>query len=361
MVLAGSAMGAGAIQKGGVAFHYEAVFPTMQTRWYRRFSILVTGGILSRLETGKLQRYGTRLLAYEWIAGFYPDATYSVAAKWQASLIKTKSSLILNSSPVEGGAAAPGKGAFWYDFGNPELIARRAAQVTDVIVSNGYAGVFFDTLGWDHLPTVIQTRFRQLHPGVDYEVQQGRFLRKLRELLPAGKLLFLNQGYRNAGVYLPYADYDLSESSFTYLNGNETAFRPWRSNPGSDSISSILSKTILPGCRRFPSVKMVHLNYASAHPASVNRAIRYSYACARIFGHDAYLVCPGSSSLEQDDVYFQDLGAPLKPGYSENSTGTVVWREFRHGIVAINTGHSAAQIPGLKLILSDPPRGYVFS
>jgi hypothetical protein len=361
MFLAGSVLRGDQVRRGRVAFHYEAVFPPVQARWYRRFRILVTGGILSRAETEKLQRDGAHLLAYEWIAGFYPDATYSAAAKWQQSLIQTKSSLTLNSSPLEGGAAMPGKGAFWYDFGNPELILHRASQLSDAIVSSGYAGIFFDTLGWDHLPRSVQARFRQLYPGLDYEAQQGRFLKKLRELLPPQKILFLNQGYRNAAVYLPFADYDLSESLFTYLNGDSTVFRPWRDKHGKDSVSSILSKNILPASRRFPSVKMVHLNYASANAPTVKRAIRYSYACARLFNHDSYLVCPGSSALEQDDIYFRDLGAPLKSGYSEDSTGNVVWREFRHGVVAINAGRSAAEIPGLKLVLSDPPRGYLFS
>lgn len=360
IALAGSVAGAQPIQRGKVAFHYEAVFPQLQTRWYRRFSILVTGGILSRTETEKLQRFGTHLLAYEWIAGCYPDSTYSIAAKWQKSLIQTKSALMLNTSPTEGGAAMSGKGAFWYDFGNPELITQRAAELAQGVVNNGYSGIFFDTLGWDHLPPEIQNRFRRLYPGLDYEIQQGRFLKKVRELLPAGKLVFLNQGYRNAKVYLPYADYDLSESLFTYLKGQETVFRPWRHDHGKDSIVSIMSNLILPSRRGYPSEGMVHLNYAGGQPAVVRRAIRYSYACAKLFGQEAYVVCPGASALEQDEIYFRDLGAPLKPGFSEDVTGSAAWREFRHGIIAVNAGRSAVRIPELKLLLSDPPRGYVF-
>jgi hypothetical protein len=361
LALAGSMIEAAPTRKARVAFHYEAVFPPQQASWYTGFSVLVTGGILDRRQTAQLLRTGSRLVAYEWIAGFYPDTPSAATPKWQSTLVRSKSKLLLNSSPIGGGAAISGRKAFWYDFGYRELLSERAEELSRALIKNKYAGYFFDTLGWEHLPPGIQRRFREAHPDLDYETQQGRFLKQLRELLPPGKLIFLNQGYRNAKVYLPYANFDLSESSFTYLRERGTGFRPWR-NPRSpaDSIDYIMSDLILPSCRRFPTVKMVHLNYAAGEPASVRRAIDYSFASAKIFNHDAYLVCPGSPSLEERDIYFEDLGAPLATEFSEDPATAVAWREFRRGVVAINTGTSTAQIPGLKLVLADPPRGYIF-
>jgi len=146
LALAGSMTGSTSVPKTRVAFHYEAVFPPPLAKWYTRFSVLVTGGILDRRQSEQLLRGGSRLVAYEWISGFYPATEAAATRKWQSALAARKSKLLLNSAPVGGGAAMPGRHAFWYDFGRPEMIAQRAQQLAQALAESRYAGYFFDTL-----------------------------------------------------------------------------------------------------------------------------------------------------------------------------------------------------------------------
>lgn len=120
-----------------------------------------------------------------------------------------------------------------------------------------------------------------------------------------------------------------------------------------------MEKLVAPAKRRYPGVKFAHLNYAAGDNAAVRRAIRFSFACARLWDDSSYLVSPASSD-EGNEVYSRDLGEPLGPAYSEDRTLGIAWREYPGGIVAVNSGVRAARIPGFGLELPDPPNGYVF-
>src|SRR5437879_625094 len=123
------------------AFHYAATFDRNAVEWYTRFSILVTGGFLSRQESRKLIDRGTKLVAYEWSSAFYPADAVSADLAWQAKALKHTSTWLLNSQPAAGGAAMPGRAAFWYDFADPELRSARAAHLATRVSAGGYSGL----------------------------------------------------------------------------------------------------------------------------------------------------------------------------------------------------------------------------
>ena len=199
----------------GVAFHYQAHFAPRQLDWYTRFEILVTGSILSPRQTAALKR-GPKLVAYEWSSAYYQGDAVSAPLEWQRNVEKRGSRWLLTDRPLTGASAENGRLAQWYDFGSDELIYQRAAYLADRMVRAGYDGYFFDTIGEQCLPADVLAAFKKRYPGSDYNQRQGVFLKTLRSLLPAGKLIFLNQGYRHAEHLLPHADLDLSESYFTY-------------------------------------------------------------------------------------------------------------------------------------------------
>lgn len=346
----------------GPAFHYEAVFSGDSERWYTRFPILVTGDILTQSQSDSLRVSGTKLVAYTWSSGFYPGDPSSAALGWQGIVQQHRATWLLNREPVGGAAAASGRVAEWYDFGNAELVSELARYLARRLISAGYDGFFFDTLGSEHVPAPLLKEFRVRHPGCDYDSAQGGLLAELRKQLPPGKLIFTNQGYRHAVAFLPWADLDLTESYFTALNGRgRTMIRRW-SDPRApwESVKVPMEQLVLAAARSYPGVRFVHLNYAAGDSATVRRAISYSHACAKLFEHEGYLVVPGTPRAECDEIYFSDLGRPAMRSYEEMADGAVVWREYERGVVAINSGSRAATIPGLGLKLADPPRGYVF-
>lgn len=333
-----------------VAFHYQAHFAPRQLRWYTRFGALVTGAILPAATTDALRNAGraagTRLIAYEWASGFYQGDAVSAPLDWQRECESRAAQWLITPKPVTGNAAEHGRVAHWYDFASDELIRARAAMLAERLARSGYDGYFFDTVGEQCLAPDVLAAFRRRHPGMDYNAAQGRFLARLRSLLPPGKLIFLNQGYRHADHLLPHADLDLSESYFTYLGpGGATAFRPWHdaSKPW-EAIRTPLEQLIEPALRRHPHVRMVHANYA-AGDESARRSARYSAAAARLFGHRAYTIVPGKPEWEEDDTYFTELGAPAGP---IESNGGAVWRRFQNGLAAINASARPVRIPGWR-------------
>jgi hypothetical protein len=342
-----------------VAFHYQADFDEQKIDWYSRFGILVTGAILPSDLNERLRQRGARLVSYEWSSAFYPDDPVSAPLSWQREVLQSKGAWLLNRAPISGGAAEGGRGAWWYDFADPALRSRRAAHLAGTLVRSGYDGFFFDTLGFEQLPPPVQASFRSRHKEQDYNRCQAAFLGELRKLVGNSKVLFLNQGYRQAELFLPHADYDLSESYFTLSQGNTTRFRPWH-DPAApwESVRTPMAKLIMPAAQRFPRVRFVHLNYAAGAQPLVRRAIQYSLCCARLWNHDAYLVAPAPSH-EPDEIYFSDLGRPLTGSFVEDEHPGVAWRAFEKGIVAINSGPGPAFIRKHKLKLADPPQGLI--
>jgi len=344
-----------------VAFHYAAIFSPEALKWYRRFSILVTGGILSPQQTGALKAGGPRLVAYDWSSAFYPGQAVQATAGWQKAVARKGTTWLLNSSPVPGGSADMGS-AYWYDFGAKDLLRARAEDLADAAGRFGYDGFFFDTLGLTQLPPAMQAEFRRRHPAVDYDQMQGEFLGQLRRCLPARSLIFTNQGYRKPDVYLPHADLDLSESYFTYVKSDgSTGFQKWwdRTAPW-EAIRTPMMELVMPASRRFPKVKFVHLNYAAGEPATVRRAIHFSFACARLWGHQSYLVVPKAPALEADEIYFKDIGEPADSSFREDRDAGLAWRAYQKAVVALNAGDQAARIPSMGLDLPAPQCGFVF-
>ena len=216
------AFGHAGSQDAPVAFHYQAHFDGPKTTWYSRFGTLVTGAILPGEIAKRLRQRGARLISYEWSSAFYADDPVSAPLAWQREVLARKKAWLLNTEPVTGGAAEGGRGAWWYDFADPALRSRRAAHLAEMLARSGYDGLFFDTLGFEQLPPPVQASFSARHKGQDYNRAQAAFLGELRKLVGGSKVLFLNQGYRQAELFLPHADYDLSESYFTLSQGNTT-------------------------------------------------------------------------------------------------------------------------------------------
>lgn len=345
--------------RGRVAFHYDAAFSKREREWYTRFDALVTGAILDGALSDALRARGTRMVAYEWSSGYYPGDTSSALMDWQRTVERNKRAWLLSENVMSGAAADSGKGAFWYDFGADEVRQTRADYLALRLRTSNYDGFFFDTLGFSQLPKPMQEAYRQRHPGRDYEKDQGLFLQALRERIGVNKIIFTNQGFRNADAYLPCSDYDLSESYLTASLGNGTLFRAW-SDPAKpwESIQTIFDKLVLTAAAKYPKVKFVHANYAHGDAATYSRAARYGWAVSKMFGHEAYLINWGNSALEENEIYFQDTGAALEPMVEE---GRVIWRRFEKGVAAVNPSRKPAAIPSLSIVLPEGQQGYWFA
>src|ERR1043165_8201345 len=230
-------------RRGTFAFHYRTPLTPPQLRWFSRFDLLVTHDPLPRAQVAALHARGTKLLVYEWSVAFYG----TLANAWQRGLLQRHPEALLNRDGLRGGAGSAEADAWYYDPANEEHRVERARA--------------------------IARRLDEI--GADYDHEFARFLSNLRRELN-GKVIFTNQGYRKADDYLPYADWDLTESMITWKGGVP---RPWDdARDPWNSIHYLFVNLIGPARVRYPRVRFAHLNYGGAD------LVPLVVAAAKLFG-----------------------------------------------------------------------------
>lgn len=299
-VVPGAAIAA-EIPRGGIAFFYGRAMAPKQLDFYSRFSVVVTHDPLPEAQRQLLQRRGVRLALYEWTVAFYPSLVRSES--WQERLLGGDRAALLNSQPLRGGLGSTSADAFYYDPAHPDYANARAESLIMRLAENGYDGVFFDTTTWASVHADARAEFQQRHPGMSYDGATSRFLAALRRRWP-GIRIVTNQGYRAAEHYLPYADWEVTESIITWPREGRFVFRPWddAGDPW-NSTAFLMRELIAPARLRYPSVRFAHLNYLDApDPTSVARIVEI----ARTFGDDAFVTVPSLEPRGEEiyDAYF---------------------------------------------------------
>jgi len=313
-------------RRGPFAFHYEASLSEEGLAWYSHFDLLVTHDPLPRDQVDRLHAAGTRLLLYEWSVAFYE----SRATDWQRSLLSHRDVDLLNQAPLTGGVGSSTAGAWYFDPASPEHAMDRAADIARRIKDNGYDGVFLDTTTVESVHPEARKEYERRHPDISYDVAFSRFLADLRKKLPNG-ILFTNQGYRSAEHYLPYADWDLTESLITAPGNGSYHLRPWNDSADPwNSILFILERMIEPIAGRYPNVRFGYLNYLDAPNAGT---VRLVVAVSRLFNAAGYVAAPAIVD-EVDPIYFLDLGKPLSPRV-DRADGKATYRFFEHGLIVV--------------------------
>jgi hypothetical protein len=296
-------------RRGGVAFHYGGALTKAQLEWFGRFDVLVTHDPLPVAQVKSLRAGGTRLALYEWTVAFYRSLVRR--GSWQERLLRDRKAL-LNREALRGHAGASDADAFYYD---PALQSKeRADAVAQRLKEIGYDGLFFDTTTFESVHPEALEEYRRRHPELSYDAAFARFLAALRE---AGTLIVTNQGYRAAEHYLPYADYDITESLLT---------RPWHDASNRwNSVDFLVPELIGKAAARYPNVRFVHLNYDPKRLETI-------LAIARLYGHDAFVAHQDVTRTAFSDLYFVDLGSPTSEIRHYGLTAT---RTFECGEIVV--------------------------
>lgn len=305
---------AAAERRGSVAFHYGPALSAEQLRWFGRFDVLVTHDPLPAAQVRALHECGTKLALYEWSVAFYRSLVRPKT--WQARVLRGDRRVLLNRKALRGHAGADDADAFYYDPASGQHATRRVRAIVERLHAIGYDGVFLDTTTAESVHPEALAEFRRRHPDVSYDAAFARFLAALRKELT---LIVTNQGYRAAEHYLPYADYDITESLLT---------RPWHDAANRwNSVDFLIPELILPAAAKYPLVRFVHLNYAD-DAAAIERIA----ATARLFDQDAFVASPDVTRTLFSDLYFADLGRPVSAIRHDGPSAT---RQFEHGEVVV--------------------------
>ncbi|MBV8518616.1 MAG: hypothetical protein JO197_14555 [Acidobacteria bacterium] len=319
-----------AAARGGIAFHYRTPLTAHELAWYSRFDVLVTHDPLPRVQVDALHRAGTKLALYEWSVAYYA----SLATPWHHTL---PPSALLNRAPLRGHAGAEDADAFYFDPASPEHERGRAEQLAKRLRAIGYDGVFLDTTTAENVHPRALAEYRLRHPDVDYDVAFARFLHALRGSVG---VIVTNQGYRDAANFLPYADWDVSESLITYPRNGRFVLRPWN-DPGDrwNSTSYLMRHLIAPAQRAYPRVRFAHINYVD-DPRLAAELI----AVSRLFGAGAVVAPPDLATPLESDLLFLDLGR-AKPRID---TPGGAYRFFERGFIGINRGAKPLRVENEK-------------
>jgi hypothetical protein len=316
-------------RRGAFALHYAPTLTAAELDWYSRFDVLITHDCLPLEQVRRLHEKGTRLFFYEWSVAFYVTR----ADDWERSLIETRSPVLLNEDGLRGGVGSMETAAFYFDPVDKGGRTMRAELLEQRLRTCRYDGIFFDTTRFESVHPLARAEYERRHPDLAYDVAYSDFLRAVRQRL-GKRLIFTNQGFQDAANFLPWADWDLSESLVTHPR--EGHFVPRRWNDEADLWNSsrfILEHLAQPVTERYKRVRSAHLNYIDG---ADRNAIHLVVAAARLFEGEGYVVAP-SVDQERDEIYFWDPGKPLGVRVDANH-GEVSYRLFEHGLIVINGG-----------------------
>jgi hypothetical protein len=264
-------------RRGAVAFHYGPALTQTQLDWFSRFHVLVTHDPLPKEQVAELHRRGTKLALYEWSVAYYASRPQRLP-------------VLNDNKPLRGGAGAEDLDAYYYDPAARHFAASRTRLLAARLREIGYDGLFFDTTTAQSVHPDALAEYSRRHPDIPYDQAFARFLQTLREELKDGVIL-TNQGYRAAGHYLPYVDYDVTESLFVM----NRRLRPW------NEVDALMRQWILPVAERYPHVQFIHLNYVDV---ADDTTIVPVIAIARMYGQDAFVALPEVTATAFHDAYF---------------------------------------------------------
>ena len=297
-------------QKG---FYATAVPWRKDLSFAKRFHIVEFGGFE---DIADANRSGfEKIVAYEWMAGFYTDEENDFVRYAKAHPHK-----LLSSKPTK-------EKDFFYDMCDEELVNKRVDYLARRVHELGIDGIFFDWANSKFLEektfAYLRKSFHHRHPKTTYTACLKEFLRKLKE---RNILIITNQAYRDPEL-LAYVDYDMCES---YMSGVEEMHKRAKI----DNLFTHIPYTYYQPLeevfeyfayfhklqKRYGFKNMIYMNYlapkllTTPHGYTATKPVEgiyYNYVLAKLGGFAQYSEVPFDHALEQDPIYFYDLGEPV--------------------------------------------------
>jgi len=356
-----------------IAFQYHK--PTEEElNFLSNFDIVVTGNFWEPETVKVLKAKKVKLIYYDWLPAFYYCDNHT---SWEEMLYQNRNFWILDpqdSAPDPFGEKFSCRD-FFYDMANEQLLTARVDHIISEIKTNQYDGVFFDWgSGWQSIEenklNFIIDEFNKRHPGIDYNDEIMKFIKKLKE---KGILVILNGGFRSDRAKLDtYADFDIVESMFTttecnskyeiytFQEGIQSVCDTWFNN-----VESCISLSIsLPDRAKSanPDIRFLFLNYAfpfympsgertilegksyRIYEKTVDRqAIFYALSCSYM-GNSIGFVNGFDVSLDyvMNDIYNFRIGKPVS-SITKLKDGIYI-RYFSKGFIVVSGSDAEIKI-----------------
>ncbi len=350
-----------------------------EVAWAKRFSVVEFGGVDDkRISSQKVQKAGLAFvehrLGYDWMPAFYyylsgenrPIVNWIYQNKKSATLNPDGPFLHSEESHYEWCHD------YYYNLANKKVFDYKIEQLQADMKASGLNGLFFDWADGKYIEDakykIILDNFKRLNPHKNYYEIIGNFYKKLKEL---GVFFITNQAFRQDKYLLPYIKYDMTESYITSTNDEKrsiqvegkgwveniqtTKYFPIYNNSKTidDSIKYIdLLTSYKEKYKKYGFENFIYLNYLGPkyeilYPGSKvyrlsqpKNGIYYGYAMGKLTDNIVYAQVPYNSELEQDDIYFYDLGKPLGKSYEKVGVIHGYIRFFTKGFVLVSSSYT---------------------
>jgi len=333
------------------------IYDKNQVKWAKKFKIADIGGIDDENINSKMLPNNITL-GYDWFPAFYfvLDAKNNNFVKW---LYKNRYKTTLNPN----GPFLHCKEMnynwckdYYYNFGDKKVIDKKITWLIQNMKKRGYKGLFFDwasgiyILENEYKP--IYKNFKKLNPNKDYFSQIDLFYKKLKK---RGVFFVTNQAFR-VPHHLKYISYDMAESFITTdkkVNGKiVTDYYPIDSKTLKSTfeylnmLSEYRKKYKKYGFKNFILLNYLGAEYKNNKKVKPKNGIYFAYAMAKLFDFIEYSEVDENRSLEQDEIYFYDLGKSLGK-YKEIQKG--IWiKNYQNGFVLVSKALKNDKIIELK-------------
>ena len=359
---------------------FVLIYDNSQINWANKFKIAEIGGIDDDKIISKVKKLHNIKLGYDWLAAFYFYTSGKNNKFVQDFYIHRKSYTLNPDGPF---LHCKKNGYNWcreyyYNFGNEKVIDKKIDYLIKNLKKHKLNGIFFDWASGEYILQKeykkIYQNFKKLNPNKNFFEMIGLFYKKLKQK----NIFFItNQAFRHHKYLLPYIKYDMTESYITTTKYIKK--RIMIQNKGVVEKVAItdyypigsLEKTLFYinlltkykkiyqkfGFKNFiylnylaPKYEKIYPNQSLYKEVSPKNGIFFSFAMAKLTDNIVYAQVTESKKLEENPIYFYDLGKVKGKNYKKLQKGIYI-RFYQNGFVLVSNNFDKKEI---KLNINKP-------
>ena len=353
------------MKKGDFALIH--IYDDEQIEWANKFKMVVVGGVDDPRITSKLKKLHNIKLGYDWLAAFY-FYTNGDNNDFVKTLYSNKEITTLNPNGPFLHCEKNGYNwckEYYYNFGNKDVRDKKVKFLIKNLKQKKFNGLFFDWASGNFILEKdykkVYKNFKKLNPTKNYFEMIGKFYSELKK---KGIFFITNQAFRHHKYLLPFIQYDMTESYITSLEYKKqrimienkgvvekigvTNYYPIDNKSLKATLKYIdLLTQYKQKYKKYGFKNFIYLNYLAPEYKKIypirplykeiipKNGIYFAFAMAKLTDNIVYSEVIDNKILEQNSIYFYNLGKAKNKSYSKLENGIYV-RFYENGFVLVS-------------------------
>ena len=356
------------------------IYDNAQIEWANKFKIVVVGGVDDPRIAPKLKELHNIKLGYDWLVAFY-FYTNGDNNSFVKNLYSNKKITTLNPDGPFLHCEKNGYDwcrEYYYNFGSEAVIDKKIKFLIKNLKQKNFNGLFFDWASGNFILSKaykkVYKTFKKLNPNKNYFQMIGKFYSKLKK---KGIFFITNQAFRHHKYLLQFIQYDMTESYITALEYKKQ--RMMIENKGMvekigvtnyypidnkslkatlkyiDLLTKYKEKYKKYGFKNFIYLNYLAPEYKQIYPMrplykelSPKNGIFFAFAMAKLTDNIVYSEVSDNKVLEQNPIYFYNLGKVKDKSYSQLEKG-IYGRFYENGFVLVSDVFNKDKILKIKI------------